>query len=116
MFTKIMKWLSIAALLLAALLRPSGGYQVLLQFVVCVTALMVVTQAIRTHKYFLVPAFVAIAVLFNPVVPVLLSRKTLLWLDWVCLMTFLVSLAALRWQPALTIPSITSQLRRSKSL
>ena len=116
MFTKIMKWLSIAVLLLAALWRSSAGYQVLLQFVVCVTALLVVTQAIRTRKYLWVPAFAAIAVLFNPVVPVLFSRKVLLWLDLVCLMTFLVSLAALRSQPALTIPSITSELPRSNSL
>jgi hypothetical protein len=116
MLTKIMKWVSIAALLLAALWRSSASYQVLLQVVVCVTALLVVTQAIRTRKYLWVPGFVAIAVLFNPVVPVSLSRKTLLWLDWVCLMTFLISLAALRWQPRLTIPSITSELRRSKSL
>ena len=41
MLTKIMKWSSIAALLLAALWRPSENYQILLQVVVCASALLV---------------------------------------------------------------------------
>src|SRR2546426_5382386 len=39
------------ALLLGLLLRSSAGYQVVLQFVVCVSALVVVAQAGRAGKY-----------------------------------------------------------------
>jgi len=50
MLTKIMKWVSIGLLLLAGL-RLASSYQVLLEFVVCVSALLVVTQAVRAGKY-----------------------------------------------------------------
>ncbi len=116
MFTKIMKWVSIAVLLLAVLRLPTASYQVLLGIVVCVSALLVVTQAVRVGKYFWAAGFVAIAVLFNPVVPVALSRKTFLWLDSVCLMTFLVSLAVLKRQPTLSMPSITNRTPGSEPL
>lgn len=42
MFTKIMKWVSITALLLAVTWRPLANYQILLHFVVCPGAVMVV--------------------------------------------------------------------------
>lgn len=116
MSTKSMKGVSIAVLLLAVLRLPSASYQVLLEIFVCVSALLVVTQAVRAGKYFWAAGFVAIAVLFNPVVPVALSRKTFLWLDSVCLMTFLVSLAVLKRQPTLSMPSITNRTPGSESL
>lgn len=114
--TKIMKWISIGALLLVGLGLPIGSYRVVLELVVCVSALLVVTQAVRTGKYFWAAGFSAIAVLFNPVVPVALSRTATLLLDWVCLLAFLVSLAVLKVQPTLSIPSITSRAQRTESL
>ncbi len=42
MFTKIMKWVSITALLLVVTWRPSANYQIPLDFVVCTGAVMVV--------------------------------------------------------------------------
>ena len=42
MFTKIMKWVSITALLLVVTWRPSANYQIPLDFVVCAGAVMVV--------------------------------------------------------------------------
>jgi hypothetical protein len=101
-----MKWVSSAVLLLAGL-RVTSGYQVLLGFVICVSGILVITEAVRDSKYLWAAGFFVITVLFNPVVPVVLSRKTFLWLDWVCLMTFLVSLAALKRQPTFSMPSIT---------
>jgi hypothetical protein len=115
MLTKIMKWVSIAALFLAGL-RLTVSYQVLLEFVVCVSGILVVTRAVRDSKYLWAAAFFTIAVLFNPVVPVALSRKTFLWLDWVCLMTFLVSLAGLKRHPTLSMASITNRTPGSESL
>lgn len=116
MLTKIMKWVSIAALLLAVLRLPTGSYQVLFEIVVCMSGLLVATQAVGAGKYLWALGFAAIAVLFNPVVPVALARRTFIWLDLVCLMTFLVSLAALRSRPMLSIPSITDRMPGSESL
>jgi len=115
MLTSIMKWVSSAGLLLAGL-RLAAPYQVLLEIVVCVSALLVFTQAARVGKYMWATGFLTIAVLFNPVVPMVLSRKTLLWLDWVCLMTFMISLLALKRQPILSMPSITNRVPGSESL
>ncbi len=42
MFTKIMKWASITALLLVVTWRPSASYQLPLDFVACAGAVMVV--------------------------------------------------------------------------
>lgn len=109
MFTKFMKWLSIMALLIGTLLGSSAGYRIILQLVVCVAALMVVAQAFRMGKYFWGIAFAAIAVLFNPAVPVTLSQMVFLLLDLVCTGAFLGSLTALRWPRTLSAPSITGR-------
>lgn len=116
MLTKIMKWICIAALLMTALWRASASSQLLLQFVVCLGAILVALQAVRASKYIWAAGFIAIAVFFNPVVPVTLSRNIFLWLDWVCLAAFLLSLAALRREPTLSIPSITYRTPGSESL
>lgn len=116
MLTKMMKWFSVTALILGLLLRSSASYRMALEFVVCVSALLVVAQALRLGKYFWAAGFVGIAVLFNPVVPVALSRNTFLWLDSICIVTFLVSLAVLKGRPILSIPSITDRTPGSESL
>ncbi len=115
MLTKIMKWVSIAALLLALLWRSSANYELVLELVVFASALLVVLQACRAGKYLWGAGFLAIAVLFNPIVPVVLSRKMFLWLGWVSLVTFLVSLAVLKRQPRLSIPPIISPTPGSES-
>jgi len=84
--------------------------------VVCLSALLVVAQAFREGKYFWVAGFVAIAVIFNPVLPVTFSRTAFLWLDSACIVTFLISLAAWKRQPVLSIPSITDRMPGSESL
>ena len=106
MFTKIMKWVSIAALLLAAMSwRSAPNYQLLLEFVVCMGAIVVVMQAVREKKYGWAAGFVAIALLFNPVVPVPRPTADLfLLMIFVCLAPFAFSLAALKTQPVLSIP------------
>ena len=95
MLTKILKWVSIALLLLVGL-RLAKNYQGLLEMVVCVCALLVVGQAVRAAKYFWAAGFLAIVVLFNPVVPIVLSAKIFLWLNWVCLAAFLVSFTCVK--------------------
>jgi len=116
MFTKIMKWFSVTALVLGLFLGSSAGFRIMLEFVVCVAALVVGAQAFRMGKYFWGIGFAAIAVLFNPVVPVALSHKPFLLLDLVCIGAFLVSLAVLQWELTLSIPSITDRTPGSTSL
>lgn len=102
MFTKIMKWICIAGLLLAVLWRPSQDYQVLLQFGVCGGALLGALHASRAGNYFWATAFAAIAVLFNPIAPFVFSITMFLWLDLICVATFAVSLAVLKPKPRLS--------------
>jgi Family of unknown function (DUF6804) len=109
MFTKIMKWVSVAVLLLAVFWRSSASFQLVLESVVCVTAILVFMQAVRTGKYLWAIGFVAIALLFNPVVPVGLPTHLILWLDLACLGAFLTSLVMLRTRPVLSAPSITGR-------
>jgi len=116
MFTKIMKWFSVTALVLDLFLGSSAGYRIAMAMVVCVAALVVVTQAFRTGKYFWGVGFVAIAVLFNPVAPLTLSHQTSLGLEWVSIALFLASLVFLKWQPILSVPSITDRTPGSESL
>jgi uncharacterized protein DUF6804 len=116
MFTKIMKGFSIVALLLGLLLRSSANYRLALEFLVCVGAILVAWQAIRLGRYFWAAGFLAIAVVFNPAVPVALSRSTFFWIDLVCIATFVVSLAVLKRRPILSIPSITNRTPGSESL
>jgi hypothetical protein len=116
MFTKIMKLVCIAALLLAALWATSQGVGILLDILVCVGAITVATQAVTQPRYIWTAGFVAIAVLFNPIVPVVLPRNVFLWLDVACTLAFLLSLADLKRQPMLSIPSITNRTPASGSL
>jgi len=116
MFTKLMKWLSIMALLLGMFLTSSTSFRIGLEMVVCVAALVVTAQAFRTHKYFWAIGFVATAVLFNPIAPVALSHGIFLLLDLVCIGTFVISLGVLRWEPELAMPSITGRTPGSRSL
>jgi hypothetical protein len=116
MLTKMMKWVSIAALLTAFFWRPSASYEILLQFVVCVGAALVVAQAWRAGKYIWGAGFLSIAVLFNPVVPVTLPRGMFLWLDVACLATFLISLAAVRTTPLRSVSGIIHPNRLNESL
>jgi hypothetical protein len=116
MFTIIMKWFSVVSLLLALFWRSSENFQLLLELVICVTGLLVMTQAVRTRKYLWAAGFLVITVLFNPVVPVEMPGRFYLFLDLTCLMAFLASVVALRTRPVLSIPSITGRRVGSESL
>jgi hypothetical protein len=119
MLTKIMKWSSIAALLLltAVTWRSSADYRtVLAALVVCAGAIVVLVQSVGAGKYIWAAAFLAISVLFNPALPISLPRNTSVILDLVSLVLFAVSLAALKVTPRLSIASITDRTPGSESL
>jgi uncharacterized protein DUF6804 len=108
MLTKIMKWVSLAALMLALLWRSSAGLLIAVELVVSVGALLVVAQALRARKYVWGAGFMAIAVLFNPVAPFALSRTMFLSLVLITMSAFLASMAALKRQPLISMPSIAN--------
>ncbi|MGD0226071.1 MAG: DUF6804 family protein [Terriglobia bacterium] len=116
MFTRFVKWSSILALLLGLLMSSSAGYRTALEIEVCVAALVVAVQAMRIGKYVWGMGFIALALLFNPAVPVPLTHRLFLGLEWFSVGAFMVSLAALRSRPMLSIPSITGRTPGSVSL
>src|SRR5689334_3654676 len=74
-----------------------GVYMELLALAVFLAALLLVAQTALSGKYFWAVSFAAIAVLFNPVDPLTLSRTTFLVLDAVCIWFFILSLT-LSWR------------------
>lgn len=102
--------------MLMAFWQASAGVAILLDILICVGAMTVATQAVAWPKYGWTAGFVLISVLFNPVVPVALSRNISLVLDLACLLAFLVSIEALKSQRILSIPSITNRTPGSESL
>jgi len=86
----------IAALLLAVIWRSSANYQILLEFLVCAGAVLLVLRAWRVGKYPWAAGFMAIAVLFNPIAPIVLPHPILVWVNWISLVSFVLSLAVLR--------------------
>jgi len=116
MFTKVMKFAAVAALLTAMLFQPSAGYKLTLEVVICLSGLTVLWEAARAGRYIWLAGFAGIAILFNPVAPIALSRRTFLWLDVVTVVMFLISLAVLHVRPTLSVPSITNRTPGSESL
>ena len=116
MITKLMKWFPIAALVLGLFWGSSAGFPIGAEMVVFVAALVVTAQAFRTGKHFWWVAFVALAVVFNPSAPLTLSHQIFLGLDCVSITVFLASLLFLKWQPILSMPSITDRTPGSESL
>jgi hypothetical protein len=118
MYTKVMKWVSIAGLLLAVMFWGAArNYQRELNLVVSVAAAVVFIQAVQARKYRWAPGFLAIALLFNPVVPMFpLAGALGLTLVVLSVAPFAISLVALRPAPLLSIPSITDRNPGSQSL
>ncbi|MFZ3211080.1 MAG: DUF6804 family protein [Terriglobales bacterium] len=116
MLTKIMKWIAMAALLVALFWHPFAENRRLLELAVLAGAVAVLVQAVRAGKYVWVGLFVAIACIFNPVRPVAVSASVFLFLDALTLVLFMVSLRGLETRPKLSIASITDRTPGSESL
>jgi len=116
MIPKLMKWIAIAALLLALFWHPFADSRRLLQFAVLAGAVAVVAQAFRAGRYLWVGMFLAVAGLFNPIRPIPLSASVFLFLDAITLVLFMVSLRGLETKHTLSIASITDRTPGSESL
>lgn len=118
MFAKIMKVVCIVALILTALLwRFVAAYQLPLDLLLCVGALIVLLQAVRASEYLWAAGFLIIAVVFNPVIVILRPYGDLsLTVVLLCIPAFAMALIALKTPLLLSIPSITDRNPGSRSL
>jgi hypothetical protein len=80
----------IAAIMLLLALAPwPYGYYQLLRFVVCGVAIYVAFIAYNWHKTWATCLFGFIAILFNPLAPIHLSRETWQAIDVICGIIFI---------------------------
>lgn len=116
MSIRLMSSFSVVALVFASLWAMSAGFAILLQFLVCTAAVLVVIQAVRRGSYRWAAPFGAIALLYNPVTPVVLGRSGLLWLNVLSMSAFAVALYL--WQPAPRLAALSLRLppRNSQAL
>jgi len=110
-----MKWISIVMLLIALFWPPLADHQMGLGILICLSALLVVAQAWSAGKHIWVLTFAAVAILFNPIMPLALAPQTFVWLEWVCLATFILSLIASTAKQATPLPGIIDRNRRIQS-
>lgn len=115
MFTKLMKWISVAGLLLG-IFWGSADYRLVLEAVACVSAIMIFLQALRARKYAWVIVFTAIALPFNPVHPIVLSSGMYHWAELISAAVFFVSLAALRSNKGRSLQSITNPVPSTQAV
>ena len=118
MYIQMMKWVSVAALLVVVVFwHSAANYQWELSLVVSVAAVVVLAQAFQAKKYRWAACFLTIALLFNPAVPVFRFAGGLGFaLVVVSIALFSVSLIALKPLPLLSIPSITDRTPGSQPL
>jgi hypothetical protein len=81
-----------AAMLLAAIGRWPYGYFVLMRWVVCSSAVFVAVVAYKGRRYWGTWLYGLLALLFNPIIPVHLSRGTWRPLDVVAGIAMVISI------------------------
>ena len=118
MHTKVLTWLSIAALLsVLAFWDSAPAFQLQLNLVICAAATAVLIQTFQAKKYRWAAGFLAMALLFNPAIPIFrLAGGVGLAFVILSMGLFAISLAALRPPPLLSVPSITDRTPGSQSL
>lgn len=114
---RIVKWLCVAVLFMALCLwQWIADFEFALRIVVCSGAAVVGLQGFQLARYRWMWCFLAIALLFNPALPIPLSGLPGLIAIGISAAAFAVSLNTLKLQPLLSIPSITDRNPGSESL
>jgi len=103
MFTKIMMWVSIVVVLLTLLGLPVTTETILVETLLCVSGLLVVSQAIRARQFVLATGFLPIIAAFSPVSPIAVSGSAFVWLNWIGLAAFLVAVMVLKTERTLSL-------------
>ena len=95
--SKVIQWTSFPVLLVVALCsRSAGRYELLLDIVICMGAVIAVRRAVGQKEYFFAAGFVGTAVVF---IPLLLVIKIFFLMSIACVATFITVLAAFKPQP-----------------
>jgi len=90
MSLKIIK-IAVAAVLLIALASLPIGYYTFLRIVVCIAG-VILGVAYFESKRLLSIVFVAVAILFNPILPIYLSREIWIPIDIITAILFIISI------------------------
>lgn len=116
MHARVMKWLSVATLLLTVLFRKSAkSFWLVLDL--CGAPAVVVAQAFEAKKYQWVVGFFAIALTFNPLLAVFRpAGNTALSIVVFSIVPFVIALLELRPIPLTSIPSTTDRNPGTRSL
>jgi len=88
--------LAAALMLLLALADWPYGYYILLRWVVCGASVFVAVVSYAAQKIWAMWPFVLVAILFNPLVPIYLTRDIWAPIDIVCAVVFLISIVTLK--------------------
>jgi hypothetical protein len=116
MFTNLTKALAALALVLGLFSHSAADHRRLIFLVVWMAALVVLAQAFHRSNYFWAGVFLAMACVFNPLVPITLPASVELLSQMAAAILFMISLAVLRSKPRLSIASITATGAGSESL
>jgi hypothetical protein len=110
MYVKIMICVSTAALAVALFMTSNVSYRIFLQFLVSASAALIVLHAVRADaQYLWAGVFCAVAVLFNPILPIALPSRLFFLADLTCMALFLVYYSAYKAKPRLSMASVTDR-------
>lgn len=87
-------------LLLLAIPRLPYGYYIFLRWAVSATALFSAWAAYECKRKFWVFVMGGVAILFNPIIPVHLTKETWIVIDFIVAIVFLVSIFGIRLERA----------------
>jgi hypothetical protein len=116
MYSKIVKWICVVVLVLAAAVILHGVPQILLQLIGCGGALFVMLEAFRSRRYLWAGGFALVALYLNPIVPFELSRLASLPIQLACAPAFLASTRYVKPMPKMSLATITDLPARGESL
>ena len=82
-------------MLFGAIVKWPYGYYILLRWITCITSILVAFQAFEKNIDWAKVVFIIIAILFNPLVPIYLSRSTWIPLDIITAILFIFAIKIL---------------------
>ena len=82
-------------MLFGAIAEWPYGYYSILRWITCITSILVVLQAFEKNIDWAKVVFIVIAILFNPLFPIYLSRSTWIPLDIITAMLFIFAMKIL---------------------
>jgi len=82
-------------MLFGAIAELPYGYYTLLRWITCITSILVVLQAFEKNIDWAKVVFIVIAILFNPLAPIHLSRSTWIPLDVITAILFIFAIRIL---------------------